>query len=91
MLDKTLAGAAHHELALLIDCLDRYKAHIWAGDGIADGLSVSRVVLAAFAREAIGCDELGGHQAHGMAELRKLACPVVSTGRSWLHVLTQLY
>jgi len=30
--------------------------------------------------EAVGDDELGRHQTHGVAELRKLARPVVSAG-----------
>jgi hypothetical protein len=50
------------------------------GDGLTDSSSVSRVVLAALARQAVGGYELRRHQAHGVAELRKLACPVVSTG-----------
>ena len=80
MLDKTLAGTVHHELALLIDRLDGHKAHIGAGDGLTDSSSVRCVVLAALTRQAVGGHELGGHQAHGVTELCKLACPMVSTG-----------
>lgn len=67
----------HHELALLLDALDGHEAHLWAGDGLADGGGVGRVVLAAPAREAVGGDELGGHQAHAVAEPLKFTRPVV--------------
>ena len=40
--------------------------------------------LAELGREAIGGHEFGGHQAHGVTELCKLACPVVST-QAGLH------
>ena len=80
LLDKTLAGTAHHELALLIDRLEGHKAHIGPGDGLADSGGIHSIVLAAFAREAVGGYKLGGHQAQGVAILRKLACPMVSTG-----------
>ena len=41
------------------------------------GLSIGRIVLAAFAAHAVGGDELGRHEPHGLAELAKLARPVV--------------
>jgi hypothetical protein len=72
-----LAGAVHHELALLVGALEGHEAHLRAGDGFADSRRVGGVVLAALAREAIGGNELGGHQARGVAELVKFTRPVV--------------
>ena len=77
MFHEALAGAVHHELALLFDGFDGHEAHVWAGDGFADGGGVGGVVLAAFAREAVGGNELGGHQAHAVAVLGKFTRPVV--------------
>lgn len=79
LFDKARAGAVDHQLALLLDALGGHEAHVGAGNGFADRLGIGGVVLAAFAREAVGGDELGCHQAHGVAVLLKLACPVVGT------------
>lgn len=84
LLDKALVGAAHHELALLLDGFDGHEAHLPAADRFADGGGVGHVVLAAFAREAVGSDELGGHQAHSVAEVLKLTRPVVGA-RAGFH------
>lgn len=54
LLDKTLAGAVHQQLALLVDRFNRHNAHGGSGDGFADGGGIGRVVLAALAREARG-------------------------------------
>ena len=67
----------HEQARLLLDVLDGHEAHVGPGDGFADGGGVGRVVLAAPAAHAIGGDELGRHQAHGVAELGELARPVV--------------
>lgn len=50
---------------------------------IADGGCIGCIIFAALAREAVGDDELGRNQAHGVAELLELACPVVGTGASF--------
>jgi hypothetical protein len=77
LLHKTLAGAVHQQLALLLKALDRHEAHVGPADGLADGCGIGRIVLAALARETVGDDEPGRHQAHGVTELLKLPCPVV--------------
>ena len=74
----------HHELALLIDRFDRHESHVWAGDGFADGGCIGCIVLAATAREAVRDDELGRHQAYGVAELLELARPLVGA-RAGFH------
>ena len=65
---------------MLLDALVGHETHLGAGDGFADRCGIGRVVLAAFAREAVGGDELGGHQAHGVAELLEFPGPVVGAG-----------
>lgn len=77
---ETLAGAVHHQLALLFDGLEGYEAHLGPGDGFTNRCCVCGVVLAAFARKAVGGDELGGHQAHSVAELLEFPGPVVCAG-----------
>ena len=59
--------------------LDRDKAHAGTRHGFADGRSIRCIVLAALAAHAIGRDELGCHQPHGMAVLAKRSGPVVRT------------
>ena len=41
-----LASTVHHELALLVQCFDRNKAHIGACNSFADSGRISSVVLA---------------------------------------------
>ena len=59
--------------------LDGHKTHVGAGDGFANRHRVGGVVLAFLAREAVGGNKLGCHQAHGVAELGELARPMVGT------------
>jgi hypothetical protein len=80
LLHESLAGAVHHQLALLFDGLEGYEAHLGPGDSLNDGRRIGGVVLAAFAREAVGGDELGGHQTHGVAESGEFPGPVVGAG-----------
>lgn len=70
----------HHELPLLVLGLDGNEQDVRAGSGLADRGGIGSVVLAAPACAAIGRHELGGDQAHGVAELAELAGPVVGTG-----------
>lgn len=56
---------------------DRHKAHLRSGNGLADGLCIGGIVLAAF---AIRRDELGCHQAHGMPMLREHPRPMMCAG-----------
>ncbi len=72
------------ELAAPVQALDRNKAHVRSGDRFADGSGVGRVVLAAFARQAIGRNELGSHQANGMSKRLEQACPMMGA-RASLH------
>jgi hypothetical protein len=72
-----LISAVHKQLGLLGNALDRYKAHVGAGNGFTDGCGIGSVVLAAFTAHALGHDEFGGHQAHGVAELGKFTGPMV--------------
>jgi hypothetical protein len=67
---KTLAGAMHQQLALLLDRLDGHEAHFGPGNGLADG---GCIIFAVLVREAVGDDELGRYQAHRVAELLELA------------------
>ena len=48
-----------------------------ADDGFADRGSISRIVLTAFAGEAVRRDELGGDRPHNMAILLEKTRPVV--------------
>ena len=45
-----------------------------------NGCCIGRIVLATATREAVRNDELGRHQAHGVAKLLKLTSPVVGAG-----------
>lgn len=56
--------------------VDRPQTGLDGGDGGCVGC----IVLAALAREAVGDDELGHHQAHGVTEPSKLAHPMVGAG-----------
>ena len=80
LLHIALAGAMHEQSRLLLDALDRHEAHVGAGDGFGDGCRIRCIVLAAPATHAVGGDELGRHQAHGVAERGELPGPVVSAG-----------
>jgi len=68
------------EDGLLVDVLDRDKAHVGPGDGFTDGGCIGGVILAAFAAHSVGRHELGGHQFDGVAEAAELSCPVVCAG-----------
>lgn len=75
-LDKPLARPVQGQHALLLDILDRHKAHARARDGFTDGLGIGRIV---FVGLDVGLDELWRHQAHGVAHALELAGPVVGT------------
>jgi len=69
-----------HKLAgLLPDALYRNKAHVGPGHRLSNGCGVGDIGLAAFAAHAVRRDELGRHQAHRVAELGKLARPLMGT------------
>jgi hypothetical protein len=80
LLDEAGAGAVQRQDDLLVFLLDRDEAHLRPGDGFADGGGVRRVVLAALAGQAVGDDELGRHQLHGVAVLAEQPRPVVRAG-----------
>jgi len=60
LVDEPLTGAMDHESALLVNGFDGDEAHVGTLDGLADGGGIGGVVLAAFAGESVGGDELGG-------------------------------
>ena len=80
LLDKSLTGTVHHELALLIQCFDRNKAHVGASNCFADGSGICCIVLASLAGESVRSHELGSHQAHSMSKGGKQSGPVVGAG-----------
>lgn len=84
MLDEGLAGAVHHQLALLVQAFHRDEAHVGALHRLADRGGVGSVVLAALARHAVRRDKLRGHQPHGVAVRLEQPRPVVRT-RTGLH------
>jgi len=84
LFDKPLASAVHHQARLLVEVLDRHKAHVRALDGLADGGGVGRVVLAALAHHAVGRDKLRGDQPHAVAPGQEQPRPVVGA-RAGLH------
>ena len=77
--NESLARAVHHQSRLLLLGLDGHEAHVGPLHRFADCRRVCRVVLASLAAHAVGRDELGCHQAHGVAVGLELARPVVRT------------
>jgi hypothetical protein len=68
--DQKMARAMQHQATLLLSCLGRHKAHVGPADRLADGLSVSSVVLMPLdVRPHIG----RRHQPNGVAKGLKLA------------------
>ena len=67
-------------LRLLLEGLDRHKAHVGALHSLADRRRVSGVVLAPLASQAIGAHELWRDQANRMTVSHELAGPVVRAG-----------
>jgi hypothetical protein len=43
--DEQMPCAVKHQAALLLRCLGWYEAHVGSGDGFADCLGVSHVIL----------------------------------------------
>ncbi len=80
LFDEALSRAVQGEDDLLVFFLDRNKAHVGAGDGFADGRGIGGIVLAAFAGEAVGGDELRRHQFDGVAVAPEQPGPVVGAG-----------
>ena len=74
---EALPGAVQAEDGLLVDALDRDKAHVRPGDSFANGGGIGRVVLAALAAHPVRGDELGGHQFDGVAVIPEQSCPVM--------------
>ena len=70
-------GAVQTQDDLLMLFLDRHKKHVRACDGLTDRGGIRRVVLAALAGHAVGCDELGRHQPDRVAVLPELSRPVM--------------
>lgn len=63
--DRKLSGSnLDRRRHLLLNALDWHEAHVGSGDGLTDRCGIGRIVLTSFAREAVGGDELGCHQAH---------------------------
>lgn len=71
------ARTVHDQARLLFDAFDGHKTHVGAGDGFCDGCGIGGGILAALAARAVRGEELGGHQADGVAILAKLAGPMV--------------
>ena len=72
--DKALPNGVQCQDALLLDVLDRHKAHVGSGHCFADCLSIGGIVLVGL---DVGFDELGSHQFDGVTQVLELACPVV--------------
>ena len=67
-------ACAEYQATLLLRCLDRDEAHFRPGDGLADVLRISGIVLVPF---DIGHHVGRWHQAHGMAKHLELASPMM--------------
>ena len=61
---------------MLLDILDRHKAHVGSSYRFADRLGVGRIVLVGL---DVGFDELRCHQVDGVTKTCQLARPVVGT------------
>src|SRR5215471_15381927 len=77
--DEQMACAVEYQATLLLRCLDRDEAHVRPGDGLADGLRISGIVLVPF---DIGLHVGRWHQAHGMAKHLELASPMMRRSTS---------
>ena len=76
---KQMARAMEHQAALLLGRLGRDEPHVRPGDGLADGLRISGIVLVPF---DIGLHVGWWHQPHGMAQRLELARPMMRRGAS---------
>ena len=77
--DEEMAGSVKHQAALLLRCLCWHEPHAGSGDGLANRLRVSHVILLPF---DIRLYVSWWHQTHGMAKCPELARPVVRRGAS---------
>ena len=75
----------HAQQALLLDALDRNKAHVRAARRLADGRSVVGVVLAAVALGAIGGGQVGRDDASIQPHRTQGPGPVVCAGADLHH------
>jgi hypothetical protein len=75
-LHKALAYPVQRQHRLLLNVLDRYKAHVRSTDSLADGLGVGCIILVGL---DVRFDKLRRHQSHGVAHRLELARPVVRT------------
>ncbi len=73
-LHEALANPVQCQHRLLLNILDRHKAHVRSTNSLADGLGVGCIILVGL---DVGLNELGCHQAYGVAHCLKLACPVM--------------
>ena len=78
-----LPGPMDEQQALLLHGLDGHKTHVRSCHRFANRCGIGRIVLDP-AVLAVWSDKLGSNQAHGMAQLLKLAGPVVGA-RAGLH------
>jgi len=79
LLDEPLSHTVNRQPGLRVLALDRDKAHVRPLNRFANGLGVSRVVLATPTTESVRSDELRRDDPDIVAELGELARPVVST------------
>jgi len=77
--DEQMAGSMKHQAALLLRRLGWHKPHVGSGDGFANRLCVSHIVLLPF---DVGLHVSRRHQSHGMAKCLQLARPMVRRGAS---------
>jgi hypothetical protein len=76
-----LMQAVNAQEALLLDALDGHEAHARARGGLADGLRIVGVVLAAVSLQAVGREETGGvHRLnlyHALGQIGPGSCNLV--------------
>src|SRR5664279_2249813 len=75
--DEQMARAMEHQATLLLGRLGCDEPHVGPGDGLADRLRVSRVILLPF---DVGLHVSRRHQANGMANCLKFARPMMRRG-----------
>ena len=66
-----------HQAALLLGCLGRADPHVCPADRLADGFSVSSIILVSL---DVGPRVSGRHQAHHMTESLQFARPMMRRG-----------
>jgi hypothetical protein len=90
--DEQMACAVKHQATLLLGGLGLNEPHVGPGDGFADGLCVSRIVLLPF---DVGLHVSRWHQPHGVAKRLEFARPMMRRGagldayQAWRELLEE--